>query len=210
MGRAGGLAGELEENGRGFGRKAKPRVLPMPPTAQEMASELHAWRGAAARSRSTVKGGTAGLGSPARAVTARCQAPPSVSESRRSWQQRDWRGRRSQRHPAGCQTRGSVAAAPLSGGASRLQKPSSPLESRVDARASTLRHRRSKPARFRRRSPRGLSVSTRRKASLRSSFRLGSPWASLPALRPPTGSPPPSSIRNIKGMHINGEVFICS
>lgn len=110
-GRAGGLAGELG-NGRGFGRGAKPRALPMPPTAQEMASELHAWRRAGARSRSTVKGGTAGLGSPARAVTARCQAPPSVSESRRSWQQ-GWPGRRSQRHPAGCQTRGSVAAASL-------------------------------------------------------------------------------------------------
>lgn len=46
----------------------------MPPTAQEMASELHAWRGAAARSRSTVKDGSAGLGSPAFAVTARGQA----------------------------------------------------------------------------------------------------------------------------------------
>lgn len=118
-GRAGGLAGELG-NGRGFGRAAKRRALPMPPTAQEMASELHAWRPAAARSRSTAKGGTAGLGSPARAVTARCQAPPSVSESRRSRQQ-GWAGQRSQRHPAGCQTRGSVAAASLSGGASRLQ-----------------------------------------------------------------------------------------
>lgn len=207
VGRAGGLAGELE-NGRGLGRGAKPRVLPMPPTAQEMASELHAWRGAAARSRSTVKGGTAGLGSPARAVTARCQAPPSVSESRRSWQQ-GWRGQRSQRHPAGCQTRGSVAAAPLSGGASRLQTPPSPPGSRVDARAWSLHQRHSKPARFQTRPPCGLSVSARRKAFLPSSLHLCSPWASLPALRPPTGSSPPSSIRNIKGMHINSNVFIC-
>lgn len=34
---------------------------------------LHAWRGAATRSRSTVKGGGAGLGSPVLAVMARCQ-----------------------------------------------------------------------------------------------------------------------------------------
>lgn len=45
----------------------------MSPNAQEMASVLHAWRGAAARSRSTVKGGGAGSGSPVLAVMARCQ-----------------------------------------------------------------------------------------------------------------------------------------
>lgn len=47
----------------------------MAPTAQEMASALHAWRGAAARSRSTAKGG---LGSPAGAVTAHLPALQSA------------------------------------------------------------------------------------------------------------------------------------
>ena len=42
-------------------------------------------------------------------------------------------------------------------------KRPSPLDSRVDARAVSLHQRRSKPARFRKRSPCGLSVSTRRK-----------------------------------------------
>ena len=42
-GREGGFAGELENGKRGFGCGAKRRALPMPRTAQEMASELHAW-----------------------------------------------------------------------------------------------------------------------------------------------------------------------
>ena len=78
-----GLAGELQNGKGGYGRGVTRRALPMPPTAQEMASELHAWGGAAARSRSTVKDGSAGLGSPACAVTARGQARPSISERRR-------------------------------------------------------------------------------------------------------------------------------
>lgn len=87
--------------GRKFGLGVKRRALPMPPTAQEMASELHAWRGAAARSRSTVKGGAAGPASPAGAAPAHRRARPSDAESRRP-RRLGWPGPRSQSGSAGC------------------------------------------------------------------------------------------------------------
>lgn len=72
---------------------------PMPPTAQEMASELHAWRCAAARSRSTVKDGSAvAWGRQSLAVTARGQAAEHLETPEMvKWQ--GWPGRRSQRDP---------------------------------------------------------------------------------------------------------------
>ena len=68
-------------------------------------------------------------------------------------------------------------------------KSPSPLGSRVDARALILHRRRSKPARFWRRSAGALSVSTRSKG-LSPKLPPFASWVSLPALRPLIGSAP--------------------
>lgn len=164
----------------------------MPPTAQEMASELHAWRGAAARSRSTVKGGAAGPASPAGAVAA--HRPGGRAGRDREARGTPWvagTGRRRRR--------------PFVGRGVPAPQPPSPLEPRAVARP-----RSSTVALGTCRVSGALSVCTRRQGlSPKLPALRGVPRASFPALSPPTGSSPPSSLLNIKGIHINNRVFIC-
>lgn len=136
------MAGELEDFA-----ESQRRALPMPPTAQEMASELHAWRGASARSRSTVKGGAAGPGSPSPCG----HGPLPGSAGYLGKREIVVAGLVETAEPEGhsmLPNTGKHRGGPFVWRCVLVPKPPLLLESRADARALILHQSRSKPARF--------------------------------------------------------------